>query len=95
MGAGAPQVVSQRLVDWVFIPKWSPDGSVLVYATNPNALRHAAPVLTFRTVATGAERDIALSPTAAAFFQVRRGRSTANTFMLMPWRPTDSWRRFG
>jgi WD40 repeat protein len=64
MGAGAPQVVSQRLVDWVFIPKWSPDGSVLVYATNPNALRHAAPVLTFRTVATGAERDIALSPTA-------------------------------
>jgi hypothetical protein len=64
MGAGAPQVVSQRLVDWVFIPRWSPDGSMLVYATNPNALRRAAPVLTFRTVATGAERDVALSPTA-------------------------------
>ncbi len=64
MGTGAPQMVSQRLVDWVFIPKWSPNGSVLVYATNPSALRRAAPVLTFRTVATGAERDIALSPTA-------------------------------
>jgi Tol biopolymer transport system component len=60
--AGAPRVITQRFVDDIFIPRWSPDGSTLVYATNRNTSGRSAPVLTFRSVATGEERDINLAP---------------------------------
>ena len=59
---GTPRVVTQRFVDDIFVPRWSPDGSMLVYATNRNAAGRTAPVLTFRNVATGEERDVNLAP---------------------------------
>ncbi|HYO80478.1 MAG TPA: hypothetical protein VES20_03685, partial [Bryobacteraceae bacterium] len=59
---GTPRVITERFVDDVFVPRWSPDGSILVYATNRNSLGRSAPVLTFRSTATGEEREINLAP---------------------------------
>jgi hypothetical protein len=63
---GSPQVVTQRLVDWLFVPRWSPDGSMPVYATAANSVRREAPVLTFRSAANGEETTVPLSPIAGA-----------------------------
>ena len=57
--AAKPQVMTERFVDEVFIPKWSPDGTMLVYATRNNLAR-TAKQLTFRTIATGQDHDVAL-----------------------------------
>lgn len=59
---GSPHVVTQRLVDWMFVPSWSPDGSTLVYAGGANSVRREVPVLTFRTIGTGEEKSVPLSP---------------------------------
>jgi Tol biopolymer transport system component len=56
---GKPQVVTERFVEEAFIPKWSPDGTMLVYATRNNLAR-TAKRLTFRTMATGQDHDVPL-----------------------------------